>query len=518
MRAFLTPAGQQSADNHAISTIGVAGALLMENAASGSAHCIAMWIDSSHSRSQRPTILILCGSGNNGGDGFAIARHLHCMNRFDITVYHIGKQDAMSPETKANHDAALALHIPMRTLSETDISQLHFQADCIIDAILGTGANSELYGMPLLLMERLHSQDVFSSSLCIAIDIPTGIDAEHGNAHKYAFRAHGTCTMFSEKVGMILHPAKEYCGEVQTIMLGIPEGIAHEYASVFSLEEQDVSQLITHRKEQSQKYDYGRLLIIAGSRDMPGAPALCAMSAFRSGIGLVEVLTPILHPGMPPEALVSIIPTDDDGGMNAAAIAEYIQASKDKTHAIVCGPGLGRRAGEEIVNALLDLKLSIPVILDADAIPQSIQTFPANWVLTPHPGECSRMTGIERKSIEQSPIRMTQTIAQQINCILHVKSVPACTSDGSVTFITRTGNPGMATAGSGDVLSGMIGAFLARGINSLYACALASMLHGEAGDFARSVFGEESMSASDIIASIPHVIDRTLMDEWDDEE
>ncbi|NBO72994.1 hypothetical protein EBV26_21375, partial [bacterium] len=103
-------------------------------------------------------------------------------------------------------------------------------------------------------------------------------------------------------------------------------------------------------------------------------------------------------------------------------------------------------------------------------------------------------------------------------CILHVKSVPACTSDGSVTFITRTGNPGMATAGSGDVLSGMIGAFLARGINSLHACALASMLHGEAGDFARSVFGEESMSASDIIASIPHVIDRTLMDEWDDEE
>lgn len=518
MRSYLTPAGQKAADNHAISTIGVSGAILMENAASGSAHCIAMWIDASHIRSQKPAILILCGSGNNGGDGFAIARHLHCMNRFDISIVHIGKIESMSQETKANHDAALALHIPMRSLSESEIPTLNIHADCIIDAILGTGASSELYGLPALLLQRLHVLDVYSSSLCIAIDIPTGIDAETGKANQYAFRAHGTCTMFSEKVGMMLHPGKEYCGEVQTIMLGVPEHIAHEYASVFSIEEQDVSTLITQRKEQSQKYDYGRLLIIAGSRDMPGAPALCAMSAFRSGIGLVEVLTPVVHPGMPPEALVSTIPTDEDGGMNLAVVLKHVQASKDKTHAIVCGPGLGMRAGEEIVNALLTLNLSIPVILDADAIPKSMITFPDDWVLTPHAGECSRMTGIERTILEQSPIEMTQSISQKIGCILHLKSVPACTSDGSVTFITRTGNPGMATAGSGDVLSGMIGAFLARGINSLHACALASMLHGEAGDFARSVFGEESMSASDIIASIPHVIDRTLMDEWDDEQ
>jgi len=517
MRAYLTPAQQKAADDYAISTIGVSGSLLMENAASGSAHCIAMWIDSSHIKSTRPSILLLCGAGNNGGDGFAIARHLYCMNRFDITIWHIGNTESMTAETKANHDAAIALNIPMRKLVESDIPSLTIQSDCVIDAILGTGASSELYGLPAMLLDRLHEIDAYSSSLCIAIDIPTGIDAESGNVYTHAFKAHGTCTMFSEKVGMILHPAKDHCGEVQIIMLGVPESIAQKQASIFSLEDQDVSTIISHRKDQSQKYDYGRVLIIAGSADMPGASALCAVSAFRSGVGLVEVLTPILHPGLPPEALVSLIPIDADGGMNCNEVMQHVAKTIAKTDAIICGPGLGLRAGKEIVEALLAMNLQIPVILDADAIPHQMQQFPSNWILTPHAGECSRMSGIERAVIEQKPIYTVQSLAKNLDCILHLKTVPACTSDGDMTFVTRSGNPGMATAGSGDVLSGMIGAFLARGISSLQACALASMLHGEAGDFARSVFGEESMSASDIIASIPHVIDRSLMDAWDDE-
>ena len=143
---------------------------------------------------------------------------------------------------------------------------------------------------------------------------------------------------------------------------------------------------------------------------------------------------------------------------------------------------------------------------------------PSNWVITPHAGECSRMTGIERREIEQFPLRNITQIAKEMQCIVHLKSVPACSSDGTKTYLTRTGNPGMATAGSGDILSGMIGALLSRGINPLEATALSAMLHGEAGDFAASVFGEESMSASDIIASIPHVMDRTLMDSWDEQE
>ena len=403
-------------------------------------------------------------------------------------------------------------------IQEQDVSTLSFDVDCIIDAMLGTGANADLYGMPLAILKQLHEMNVYEKSLCFAIDIPTGIDAENGLAHQYAFKAHGTCTMFSEKVGMQLYPAKNHCGDVEIIMLGVPENIAKEHASVFSLEDEDIHEIIGERNTQSHKYDYGRVLIIAGSRDMSGAPALCAMSAFRTGVGLVEIMTPVMHPALPPEALLSLIPMDDDGGMNVQSLIQKVKESLPKTNAIVCGPGLGLRAGQDILKELLKLNLSIPVILDADSIPSEMLTLPNNWVITPHAGECSRMTNIPRVEIEQFPLNNIKQIANEMKCIMHLKSTPACTSDGTRTYLTRTGNPGMATAGSGDILSGMIGALLARGISPLEATALSAMLHGEAGDFAASVFGEESMSASDIIASIPHVMDRTLMDSWEEQE
>lgn len=518
MRSYLTPEGQKQADDHAIKHVGVSGALLMENAASGSAHCIAMWIDASTIRSEKPSVLVLCGSGNNGGDGFAIARHLHSMNRFQVKIYHSGSIDHMSPETSANHASSKALNIPIDYIEEHHIPTLSFDADCIIDAILGTGANAELYGMPLAILKRIHALNVYEKSLCIAIDIPTGIDAENGQVHAFAFKAHGTCTMFSEKVGMQLYPAKNYCGDVEIIMLGVPEYIARDHTSVFSLEDEDLHEIIGKRNIQTHKYHYGRVLIISGSKDMSGAPALCAMSAFRSGVGLVEIMTPVLHPALPPEALLSLIPMDEDGGMNVESLMQKVIESLPKTNAIICGPGLGLRAGQHILRELLKLNLSIPVILDADAIPSEIMCLPSNWVITPHAGECSRMTGIQRTEIEQFPLRNVTQIAKEMECIVHLKSVPACTSDGTIIYLTRTGNPGMATAGSGDILSGMIGALLARGIAPLEGTAVAAMLHGEAGDFAASVFGEESMSASDIIASIPHVIDNTLMDAWEEQE
>ena len=518
MRSYLTPEGQNKADAHAIKHIGVSGALLMENAASGSAHCIAMWLDAWTIRSAKPTILILCGSGNNGGDGFAIARHLHSMNRFEVRICHIGNMERMSPETSANHASAKALNIPIEYVGEQKIPTLSLDADCIIDAMLGTGANAEVYGMPLAILKRMHELNVYEKSLCIAIDIPTGIDAENGQAHEYAFKAHGTCTMFSEKVGMQLYPAKNHCGDVEIIMLGVPESIARDHASVFSLEDEDIQGIIGARNVQSHKYNYGRVLIISGSRDMSGAPALCAMSAFRTGVGLVEIMTPVMHPALPPEALLSLITMDEDGGMNVESLMQKVKESLPKTNAIICGPGLGLRAGQHILNELLKLNLSIPVILDADAIPNEMLTLPSNWVITPHAGEYSRMSHIPRVEIEHYPLKYVQQISKEMQCIVHLKSVPACTSDGVKTFITKTGNPGMATAGSGDILSGMIGALLARGIAPLEATALSAMLHGEAGDFAASVFGEESMSASDIIASIPHVIDSTLMDSWEEQE
>ena len=517
MNTFLFPHQQQSLDNYAVHTYGIPSIIMMENAASGCAHAIALRLEEEFPLKDCISITVLCGLGNNGGDGFAIARHLYSMNRFSLNIICIGEEYSLKDDALINAHILKKMGIHIIWLkNEADISSASFQADCIIDAIIGTGGSSLLRGLPKIIVDTLAQKLVYEHSFCIAIDIPTGIDGNNGNAYPNAFKADYTCTMFAKKIGMQLFPAHNFCGEIEIISVGISDTLIQSFGNIFSYEDADITEIIKKRNQQTSKVDYGRVLIIAGSMDMPGAAALCSLAALRSGAGIVELLTCAVHPSIPMEVLVTVL-SHQDGMIDIEQNKERITESCLKASSIICGPGLGQKAGKELLTLLLSIPLHIPVLIDADAIPakHDIEHMPEHWILTPHCGEFSRLSSIPRIEIEQKPLRYAIQTASSLNCIIHVKSVPAITTDGDKVFITHNGNPGMATAGSGDVLCGIAGALLAKGLMPLIGMSLASYIHAKAGDFAKSVFGEESLMSSDIIASLPHVFDPSLLDSWE---
>lgn len=517
MNTFLFPHQQQSLDNYALHTCGIPSIIMMENAASGCAHAIALRIEEEFPLKDCISITVLCGLGNNGGDGFAIARHLYSMNRFSLNIICIGEEHSLKHDALINAHILKKMGIHIKWLkNEADISLASFQTDCIIDAIIGTGGSSVLRGLPQIMVDTLAQKQVYEHSFCIAIDIPTGIDGNNGNAYPNAFKADYTCTMFAKKIGMQLFPAKNFCGEIEIISVGISDSLIQSFGNIFSYEDEDIAEIIKKRKQQTSKVDYGRVLIIAGSMDMSGAAALCSLAALRSGAGIVELLTCAVHPSIPMEVLVTVL-SHQDGMIDIEQNKERIRESCLKASSIICGPGLGQKAGKELLTLLLSIPLDIPVLIDADAIPakHDIEYMPEHWILTPHCGEFSRLSSIPRIEIEQKPLDYAVETASSLNCIVHVKSVPAITTDGDTVFITHNGNPGMATAGSGDVLCGIAGALLAKGLSPLIGMSLASYIHAKAGDFAKSVFGEESLMSSDIIASLPHVFDSSLLDSWE---
>ncbi len=517
MNTFLFPHQQQSLDDYAIHTCEIPSIIMMENAASGCAHAIALRLDEEFPLKDCISITVLCGLGNNGGDGFAIARHLYSMNRFSLNIICIGEEHSLKHDALINAHILKKMGIHIKWLkNEADISLASFQTNCIIDAIIGTGGSSLLRGLPKIIVDTLAQKLVYEHSFCIAIDIPTGIDGNNGNAYPNAFKADYTCTMFAKKIGMQLFPAQNFCGEIEIISVGISDSLIQSFGNIFSYEDADIAEIIKKRKQQTSKVDYGRVLIIAGSMDMPGAAALCSLAALRSGAGIVELLTCAVHPSIPMEVLVTVL-SHQDGMIDIEQNKERIRESCLKASSIICGPGLGQKAGKELLALLLSIPLHIPVLIDADAIPakHDIEHMPEHWILTPHCGEFSRLSSIPRIEIEQKPLHYAIETASSLNCIIHVKSVPAITTDGDKVFITHNGNPGMATAGSGDVLCGIAGALLAKGLSPLIGMSLASYIHAKAGDFAKSVFGEESLMSSDIIASLPHVFDPSLLDSWE---
>ncbi len=503
MISILSVEQVRKTDEYAINTIGVPSIVLMENAANFAFRKIKK-IARKHKISSKPKTIILCGSGNNGGDGWALARLM--LNDFDVRVVSIAQIDKMSSESKINYSALkyLAGDKIIQVNEDKDLDGINWTADIIIDALIGVGGSDAIRGKTALILKLLSK--IKASK--IAIDVPTGLNADSGEAFEYCFEADYTITIFAVKKGMLIKSGFDKCGKILTANLGVPN-IANSFAKTFAIEHEDLQDIIPTRNRISSKFDYGKVAIIAGSEKYPGAAALSANAAVKSGAGLVYLLSTNFHHYLLPEIIQEkLVPTKDKTAIALSNLSELVEKCSNMD-SIVIGPGLSNHPETiELIRQLIEqLPSEIPIIIDADGINAiSINSkLRKNIVLTPHSGEFARLINQEREVVQENYLELCGTWATKLNCILYLKNVPSVASDGETEYWNLGGNPGMASGGMGDILSGIIGAMLALKIEPLKAVAIAAYIHSFAGDLYAAKFNQTSLTAESIIDMLKYV-------------
>jgi len=451
----------------------------------------------------RGEVLVLCGPGNNGNDGLIAASHLLRSGR-GVTAYGFRRTDwhgFTGPGVSAEEDEELRrLDLALR------------RAAVVVDALLGIGAARPPSGLLAAIIER--ANQIPSGAWKLAVDIPTGVDADSGSVAGPAFKAAHTLCMGFLKRGVALFPGAEYAGTVEVADLGFPGDLA-EGVTVSVPSPADVAALLPRRGANTNKGSYGRVLFIGGSRDFAGAPALAAEAAYRAGAGLVEVAVPAIVQPMVAAHLREAIfrPLADHSGQIGEDSLPALRAALAHALSVVLGPGMG--LGDEtlsVVEGVLDGMLGGDLrgaVVDADAL-NALARSDGWWqrslplVLTPHPGEMGRLTGMSVAAIQSDRLdvaRRYSTLWQKIVVLKGAGTIVA-SPDGRAT-INPTGGPNLATAGTGDVLSGLIAGLLAQGTDPFDAAVAGVFLHGQAGDLAAADIGPVGTLASDLLPRIP---------------
>lgn len=491
MKALVSSAEMKQYDKNTIEYYGVPSAVLMERAAL----CVFQEIASRFPRKTR-TALVVCGAGNNGGDGFAVARLLHLAG-YGARVLFPMKEESMTPETRLQRRIAQRYGVPeVFAIGEEPY-------DILVDALFGIGLSREVEGELGGLIDAMNEADACK----VAIDMPSGISADTGQALGHAFRADLTVTFGFAKIGQLLYPGASYAGELAVADIGIDENSFLGQAppgSYGSLS--DAGALLPARRPYSNKGSYGKALIVAGSETMAGAAYFAAKAAYCSGCGLVKILTPeqnrdVLLTRLP-EALLE---TYGISGQSPEELLQKFHDAASWADAVLIGPGLG--TGDEaalLVSAALSCGKQ--TVCDADALNilskdrELLKKAAAKLVVTPHLGEMARLSGKPVSDIAEELVNTATGFAKKYRaaCVLKDARTVVGMPDGTF-FVNTSGNHGMATGGSGDVLAGFLTGFLAQGVKQSAACVLAVSLHGEAGGFASEEKGCASVLASDIL-------------------
>lgn len=485
----------RAVDKCAIEEFGIPGIVLMENAALGILEEMLAYRDKK--------ILILCGKGNNGGDGFALARHLFHRG-VDVTV---ACGEVKSADAAVNFAAAQRCGVPVTGF------EIDFQSyDVLVDALLGTGISGEVAGWTKEVIQKINQ----AGKTVIAIDIPSGMDSSRGDCFNQCVRADQTVTLALPKPGLFCSPDK--AGEVIVKDISIPSAVINRFdIKCETTEENQVRAWLPERKADSHKGDFGKGLIIAASRGMTGAGVLSAKAASSTGIGLVcEAVPESLHDIMEiklTEEMTMPLPDSGTGEISETAVS----AIKEKlpwADGVLFGCGLGRGSGVTAVLEELLKSCRVPLIIDADGLyalsqnPELLLSASCPVVLTPHSAEMARLCGKSVSDIESDRFAVVKAFSEQYHCITLLKGSKTLVSDGIHTFVNTTGNNGMATGGSGDVLSGVLLALASLGIHPLHAAAAAAYLHGLAGDFAAGQYGVHGVTACKILEHIPFAIQK----------
>ncbi|MFW6278962.1 MAG: NAD(P)H-hydrate dehydratase [Bacillota bacterium] len=498
---ILTPEQMQKMDKLTIDS-GFPEILLMEEAGRSTAEFILSKTDFSCQA------VIFCGTGNNGGDGLVVARFLD-MNNVDVQVIISGDPEKFSEVSYKNYEACRLRQIEVRQfaeLSQKEKIDLVTENDIIVDALLGTGIQGQVRGqiakiIALIKEYKLKTTKVFS------VDIPSGISGKTGQIMGQALCADYTVVMAFLKTGLVLYPGRKYAGETKIVDIGIPDQVKEEAEhNYYYLNNEKAARMLPSRPENGHKGTFGKLAVVGGTLGMSGAPYLAGRAALKMGAGLVKVAVPDnIQPivaSYAPE-IMTVALSSNDRGIKIEALSQIKKLAKE-SDVLALGPGLGQGPDKtEIINSLLQ-EVEVPLVLDADALnvlaPKKVlKQRRAGTVLTPHPGEMARLMEKEISTIQKNRLQYTQEFAVKYGIYLVLKGATTTIGlpNGDVYF-NLTGNQGLATGGSGDVLTGIIASLIAQGLDLSQAVVLGPYIHGRAGDLGAKQKTARGLTAGDL--------------------
>ena len=489
-------------DKMAIEKYGIADELLMENAGLAVYQVLA-----EHMTVRNRRFLVFSGAGNNGGDGFVIARKIHS-NGGIVKVFLLGSPDKYQGAAKLNYDILSRLPVPMETIEAPDsVRPDIFHCDSIIDAIFGTGLVRNVEGKYADVIGLINA----CPKPVISVDIPSGVNGDTGQIMGTSVRADYTVTFGLPKIGNMLYPGFQQCGRLYVTHISFPPAM---YENIKLQVNEPVA--IPERNTGGHKGDFGEALFIAGAAGYYGAPYFSALSFLKAGGGYSRLASPksitpfIANKG---SEIVFIPQIETQEGSISLENTQSLLELAEKMDFVVIGPGLSLvRETQQLVRELIQ-KIEKPVLIDGDGItalagnPEMIKSRKAPAILTPHLGEMSRITNLSVKRIDENKVEIVREISRQLNAVIVLKGAHSLIGypDGSV-FINMSGNSGMATAGSGDVLTGTIAAMHGLGLSVEDAVRKGVFIHGFAGDLAAEEIGEDGMTAQDILECLPKAI------------
>lgn len=511
MMKTVTALQMRNIDRRTIQEAKIPGLDLMERAGQGAARVALEMLGATKGKK----VIHFCGKGNNGGDGFVVARLL-AQKGVSPQVFLLGKRKQVRGDAKENLDRLIQMGVEVEELSRIEELSGLDTAHLVVDALLGTGVSGAVQGLIAQVIHLIND----SGLPVLAVDIPSGVNADTGEILGCGVRADRTATMALPKRGFFFSPAREQVGMLTVVDIGVPSWVVdQEKLSVETLGRREMAQLIPSRSADAHKGSCGRVLVLAGSVGMTGAAALTSMAVLRAGagmaiLGIPESLNQIMEVKLT-EVMTRPLPETKTQALALDSL-EAIQELLSWTDVLAIGPGLSADPQTvQLVRHLLP-KLSCPTVVDADglnAIAQNsglLKSVKTPLVLTPHAGELARLSGMDISLKADERIDAAVSLSQRYGVVCVFKGSPTLVADqeGQVS-INTTGNAGMATAGAGDVLTGMIAGFLAQGLSPWEAAKLGVYLHGLAGDVARDARGEWGMVAGDLVEAIPEAIFRT---------
>jgi len=533
MRA-ITAKEAKELDSFAIEKLGIPRLALMENAGKETAGVVLGEVGKGKS------IVLIAGPGNNGGDGFVAARYLNNAG-LKVSAFVFGKINDVRGDAKVNLDIAQKLDIGITEIKDLlKLKQALLHADVVIDAIFGIGFKGSATGIAAKIIDLINEVKKSNPYTVVSVDVPSGLDASSGRVGKYCVKADITVTFAYPKLGLFEYPGSEFAGKIIIADIGIPkvnplfpktveyprkEGEKQPLKGIKIIDASYVSKLIPKRKAMSHKGSYGSVFIVGGSPGMTGAPLLAGRGSLRSGAGIVRIGVPEnlrdITDAASPETITIGLKECESGTLSIEALPHIIEYWQ-KSQVLALGPGLSTNAETvDLVKTLIakikKIKNGPPLIIDADALNavsndvSILKNSKTPIIITPHPGELARITKKSTAEIQKKRAETARSISRKLGVVIVLKGAYTIVArpKGEV-FLNTTGNPGMASAGMGDVLTGIIASLVAQGVSPFEAALSGVYLHGLAGDISAKIKGEHGLIASDVIEALPYAIKSTF--------